>query len=155
MKKNIIKTPTDNDFLNCFFGYLSCETKDGIQVMIVGKKEGKYLCFVNDEVENKVHEFAEIDLVLYRVEFEKGDYVTQQCGDILICDGIENGKYCFKVAYEKEFGILCYPDEFYKWGRVTDGDRPSTPEEINILNAALQKDGKVWDKKRKEVVDVV
>ena len=95
------------------------------------------------------------DVRLYRRTFEDGDYVHQQCGDLLICAGIENGKYLFHAALTTD-GVLDFPDsELYKWGSVMPGDRLCTDEEMGKLNVELLKAGKFFDQVNKVLVDSI
>lgn len=93
------------------------------------------------------------DIRLYRRTFEDGDYIHQQCGDLLICAGIQNGRYLFYAALTAD-GVLDFPDsEFYEWGSVMPGDRLCTDEEMNKLNGKLMKAGKIFDPVHKALCD--
>lgn len=84
------------------------------------------------------------DVKLYRRTFEDGDYIRQQDGSIIICAGIENGKYLYHAALDPD-GNLCTAGEFYKYGSVMLGDRLATDQESMRLNGALMRVGKVFD----------
>lgn len=95
-------------------------------------------------------------ILLYRREFEDGDYVMQACGDIVICAGVQNGKYLFHAALYNETGAIEYPDgDAYLYDSVMHGDRLCTEEEMMRINGALQKEGKFFDPVERKLVDSV
>lgn len=111
---------------------------------------------INIETEDGVDvgDLTPDDVRLYRREFEDGDYVRQADGSIVICAGLENGKYLFHAALD-EFGDVDLPGEFYTYGSVMPADRLCTEQEMMKLNGAMMKQGKIFDIVQKKVVDSV
>lgn len=152
MKKEYLDTREVMDFMRAMNGEagLCVELDDSrcfitainLTKSIPGKVQARLdLCTESGESINGI---LPDDVKLYRLTFEDGDYVRQQDGSIIICAGIENGKYLYHAALDPD-GNLCTAGEFYKYGSVMPGDRLATDQESMRLNGALMHIGKVFD----------
>lgn len=107
------------------------------------------------EKNEKVRDCRPERILLYRREFEDGDYVRQQCGDIIICAGVGLDQYLFHAAMD-ENGDIHYPDiNFYHYGIFMPGDRLCTDKEMMEINGRLMKAGKIFDPVERKLVDSV
>lgn len=152
MKKEYLDTREVMDFMRAMNGEagLCVELDDSrcfitainLTKSIPGKVQARLdLCTESGESINGI---LPDDVKLYRPTFEDGDYVRQQDGSIIICAGIENGKYLYHAALDPD-GNLCTAGEFYKYGSVMSGDRLATDQESMRLNGDLMRIGKVFD----------
>lgn len=163
MKKTPVETRELITFIKAMNGEegLICELKSGQHCRIVemqltpGSSLAQLVCVkaIIKTEDDALTAYQPEQLRLYRREFEDGDYVHQQCGDIVICAGVQRNKYLFHAALD-DIGELEYPDsEFYLYGSVLQADRLCTDEEIKRMDAALQKVGKRFDPVKHKLVD--
>lgn len=171
MKKELIESKELSVYMDAMNGKngIVCELKhpnplhnEPCRIDEIRSKPGKisgavdaYIDVTVLEKNEKVRDCRPESILLYNREFEDGDYVMQACGDIVICAGMQNGKYILHAAMDRN-GYILYPDSnFHLYGFIMPGDRLCTDKEMMKINGALEKEGKFFDPVEGKLVDSV